>query len=82
MRQFRKTQRKTEMEKLISIIRKLIIYTWLILTIVVVFFLISRIANPETKGISNYDLKFYFEITIYFCLIYIVLKIIQNRIKQ
>jgi len=82
MRQFGKTHRKTEMEKLISIIRKIILSSWLILSIFVVFFQISQIANPGTKGISNYDLEFYFEITLYICFIYFALRIIQNRIKH
>ncbi len=60
---------------------KLIGFIWLLLTVIVVFFLIQRFANPDTKGISNYDLKFYLKITLGFASIFIFLKFFESKLK-
>jgi hypothetical protein len=70
------------MNRFLNVFRKIILYAWITLTIVVGFLLIIRTANPRTKGISNVDLKFYVEITIYCFIIYIVLRLIENKIKK
>jgi len=69
------------MEKLINFTKKLILYIWLILTIIVVLLLIIRIANPEVKGISNYDLKDYAKISLIFAVIHFGLKFLKKREK-
>ena len=67
------------MEKLISFTRKLILYIWFALTIIVILALIIRIANPGVKGISNYDLKVYAKISLVFAVIYFVLKFLNRK---
>ncbi|RTZ02106.1 hypothetical protein [Flavobacterium sp. GSP6] len=67
------------MEKLLNFTRKLILYIWLALTIIVALLLTTRIVNPGVKGISNYDLKSYIEITLFFAVIYFALKVIAKR---
>ena len=67
------------MKKLINFTGKLILYIWLALTIIVVLLLATRIINPGVKGISNYDLKTYIEITLFFAVIYFALKLIAKR---
>ena len=66
------------MKTILNFIIKLIFYSWLVLTAIVIFCFADRISNPETKGISNYDLKVYFRITFCLSLIYITAKWIQK----
>jgi hypothetical protein len=70
------------MNRFLNVFRKVILYTWTTLTIAVGFLLIIRTINPQTKGISNVDLKFYVEITLYCFIIYSVLKLLENKIKE
>lgn len=67
------------MKKLLNFIRKLILFIWLALTIIVALLLTTRITNPGVKGISNYDLKTYIGITLFFAVIYFALKLIAKR---
>lgn len=67
------------MKILLNFIGKLILYISSALTIIVILALISRIINPSIKGISNYDLKIYAEITIIFVIIYFALKLITKQ---
>lgn len=65
--------------KLVSLTRKLILYIWLVLTIIVILLLVNRILNPGVKGISNYDLKDYAKITLIMAVIYFALKLFASR---
>lgn len=70
------------MEKLLNFIRKLILYIWLGLTIIITMILIIKIINPDIKGISNYDLKMYAGISIIFFVIYFLLKLLKPKNKM
>ena len=67
------------MKKLLNFTRKLLLYIWFALTIIVALLLTIRIVNPGVKGISNYDLKTYIGITLFFAVIYFALKLIAKR---
>ena len=56
-------------KKVINILTYIMIGLWSIFTIIVIFFLIHRLTNPEWKSISNHDLKDYGQITIIVLLI-------------
>lgn len=54
------------LKKLINTMTYILIGLWVLLTIIVIYFLIDKWANPELKSISNRDLKDYGLISIVF----------------
>jgi len=57
----------------------LIFLVWGFISIIVIYFLISRWLNPHIKGISNKDLIDYLEVSVFFVIILFVLQVALKK---
>ena len=67
------------MKQTFNILEKVILYLWIVLTIVIIYFIVDRFLNPGYKGISNVDLKLYLKVSIIFLVLIVTFKFLKKR---
>lgn len=72
----------TLFKKSLNVLGNIFAILWAVLTIIVFVFLIHRLLNPESRSISNADLKQYGVISFIFLMIFGISKVVVYSISK